>query len=161
MTTQNHTTIHCLLCITPVKRQGDVCPQCEPRYIALGRVLIEYASKLEPLLLTSPQRHISAPVRFVPDLHFFLKELDTPIPYEDKLITHRLTRMELDNHNELQQQHWYGHNIPSTLMAATINPDGFPEEPEYFVPVSSWEPLLRSGTQPDNNHVHEGKEDGQ
>src|SRR5439155_24002894 len=107
--------IRCLLCITPVEHQGDVCPQCEPRYIALGRVLIEYASKLEPILQASPYKHISAPVRFVADQHFFLKELDTPVPHKDKLITHRLTRMELDNHNELQQQHWYGHNIPSTL----------------------------------------------
>jgi hypothetical protein len=84
-------------------------------------------------------------MRFVPDVHFYLKELDEPVTYNKQMITHQLTVMSLKPDGSLQQDRWYGHNIPSTFMAATINRDeskkGFPEEPEYFVPISSWKPL--------------------
>ncbi len=93
--TSEQRRVRCLLCINQVKQQGDVCPQCEPRYMALGRALIEYERQLKPVLDASPHKHIGALMRFAPDVYFALKELDEPIPYEDKLITHRLTVMSL------------------------------------------------------------------
>ena len=140
------TAPHCRLCITPVKQQGDVCPQCHPRYIAMGKVLIAYANKLEPILKNSPRKHISAPMRFVPDAHFYLKELDEPVPHEKWVITHRLTLISFDKDDQLQREHWYGHNIPSTFMAALIDQRFF-DEPDYFVPVESWHSVLSAGSQ--------------
>jgi hypothetical protein len=161
---EQHTT-HCLLCTNQVQHQGDVCPQCEPRYIVLGKVLIEYASQIEPILKASPHKHIGAPMRFVPDVHFFLKELDTPVLYEGKMITHRLTTMSLtlDEANPLREDYWYGHNIPSTLMAATITASptamGFPEEPDYFVPIASWKAVSHGGGKPENKNAKRDKDD--
>ncbi len=161
--TSEQRRVRCLLCINQVKQQGDVCPQCEPRYMALGRALIEYERQLKPVLDASPHKHIGALMRFAPDVYFALKELDEPIPYEDKLITHRLTVMSLKRDGSPQWDYWYGHNIPSTFMAATINRDftkmGFPEEPDYFVPISSWKPLAYPGQM--NSETTRGECDGQ
>jgi hypothetical protein len=161
--TSEQRSVRCLLCINQVKQQGDICPQCEPRYLALGRALIEYERHLKPLLDASPHKHIGALMRFVPDVYFALKELDEPVPYEDKVITHQLTVMSLKRDGSLQRDYWYGHNIPSTFMAATINRDftkmGFPEEPEYFVPISSWKPLAYP--KPMNGETTGGGSDGQ
>ncbi len=155
----------CLLCINQVKWQGDVCPQCEPRYMALGRALIEYERQLKPILDASPHKHITAPMRFVPDVHFFLKELDEPIDYKGQVITHRLTIISLKSDGSPQRDYWYGHNIPSTFMAATINLDftkmGFPEEPKYFVPITSWKPVAYLDAKPRNDETAGGGSDDQ
>jgi hypothetical protein len=131
--------------------------------MALGRALIEYASQLEPILAASPHKHIDALMRFVPDVHFFLQELEEPVPYEGKMITHQLTVMSLGPDGSLQRDYWYGHNIPSTFMAATVNRDftkmGFPEEPDYFVPISSWKSLAYP--KPRNDETTGGGSDGQ
>jgi hypothetical protein len=157
--------VRCLLCPNLVKRQGDVCTRCEPRYMALERALIAYERQLKPVLEASPRKHIGAPMRFVPDVHFFLKELDEPVPYENKMITHRLTVMSIKRDGSLQQDYWYGHNIPSTFMAATINRDeskmGFPEEPEYFVPTSSWKSVAYLNAKPRNDKATGGRSDDQ
>jgi hypothetical protein len=129
--------VHCLLCLKQVKRQGDVCPQCEPRYMALGKALIEYERQLQPIIASSSHKHITAPMRFVPDLHFYLKKLDEPIDYHGQMITYQLTVTSITPKGSYQRDSWYGHTIPSTLMAATINRDltkmGFPEKPEYLL----------------------------
>lgn len=159
--------VRCLLCLNQVKQQGDVCLQCEPRYMDLGRVLIKYASQLEPILAASPNKHIGTPMRFAPDVHFFLQELNEPVPYavpyEGKMITHQLTVMSLNPDGSLQRDYWYGYNIPSTFMAATINRDvtkmGFPEEPDYFVPISSWKSLADPKRR--NDETTGGRSDGQ
>lgn len=161
---QQHGT-RCLLCLNQVQHSGDVCPQCEPRYIALGKELITYADRLEPILKASSQKHIGAPMRFVPDVHFFLQELDEPVPYKGKMITHCLTVMSLKADYSLQRDYWYGHTIPSTFMAATINRDftmmGFPEEPDYFVPIASWKPVSHTHGLPENKDATGGGNDGQ
>ncbi len=142
---EQHATC-CLLCTHQVLHLGNVCPRCEPRYISLGKMLITYADQLELMLNASSHKHIGTPMRSVPDVHF-LKELDMAVPYEGKMITHRLTvmRLTLDEKHPLQQDHWYSHTIPSTFMAATINVSskvmGFPEEPNSFVPIASWKPV--------------------
>ena len=152
----------CLLCINHVQRQGDVCPRCEPEYLAIGKALIEYADQLEPLLQASPNKHLCAAMRFVLDSFFFLEELATPIPYEEKMITHRLTLMEItpDKANPLRQERWYGHNIPSTFMASTIHPGGFPRDPFYFVPIANWKPVSHSEAKRENHEAtREGSDD--
>ncbi len=157
--------VRCLLCLNQVKRQGDVCFRCEPRYMALGRALIEYERQLKPILDASPRKHIGALMRFVPDVHFFLKELDKPMPYEDTLITHQLTVISIKPDGSPQRDYWYGHNIPSTFMAATINRDeskmGFPEEPEYFVPISNWKPVAYPDAKQRDNEATGGRSDDQ
>ena len=143
---------HCLLCRHPVQQQGDVCTRCESKYIALGRALIEYSSQLEPILSASPYKHIGAPMRFVPDVYFFLQELETELSYQGRMITHRLSVVSLaqDEQHPFHQDYWYGHTIPSTFMVATINASslsvGFPEEADYFVPIESWKPVSHAGT---------------
>jgi hypothetical protein len=153
----------CLLCINQVKLQGDVCPQCEPEYITIGKVLIDYADQLEPSLKASPYKHICAAMRFVLDSLFFLEELPTPLPYGDKMITHRLTLMEItpDKENPLRVERWYGHNIPSAFMASTINPGGFPRDPFYFVPIANWKPVSHPGAKLEHNEATGGGSDGQ
>ncbi|HEU5378791.1 MAG TPA: hypothetical protein VFV38_25490 [Ktedonobacteraceae bacterium] len=163
-TSEQH-DVRCLLCLNQVKRQGDVCSQCEPRYMALGRALIEYERQLKPLLDASPRKHIGALMRFVPYVYFTLRELDEPVPHEDKLITHQLTVVSIQRDGSLQRDCWYGHNIPSMLMAATINRDltkmGFPETPDYFVPIASWQPVPYPDAAPTNNGTTGDGSDGQ
>ena len=136
--------IRCLLCTNHVQQSGDVCPRCESEYIAMGKVLIEYAHHLDPLLAASPHNHIAAQMRFVPDIHFFLQLLDTPVLYKGKMIAYCLTSIDLfdDEKSLYQQVRWYGHTIPSAFMASTINPGGFPRDPFYFVPIANWEPVV-------------------
>jgi hypothetical protein len=135
------------------------------RCVSSDKKLNEYASQIEPILKASLHKHIGAPMRFVPDVHFFLKELDTPVPYEGKMITHRLTTMSLtlDEANPLREDYWYGHNIPSTLMAATITASptamGFPEEPDYFVPIASWKAVSHGGATPENKNAKRDNDD--
>ena len=155
--------VRCLLCINQVQHRGDVCSRCEPRYMALGRTLIEYERHLQPILAQASHKHITALMRFVPDTHFYLKELDKPVQSHGQTITHRLTVMSLRRDGSLQQDYWYGHNVPSTFMAATINRDervmGFPEEPEYFVPISNWKPVAYPN--PKSDEVTRGGSDDQ
>lgn len=155
--------LRCLLCLNQVQQQGDVCPQCKPRYMSLGKALIKYASLLEPILDASPHKHIGAPMRFVSEVHFFLQKLDEPVPYKDKMITHRLTVMSFRRDGSLQWDYWYGHNIPSTFMAATVNQDftkmSFPKEPDYFVPIASWKSLAYPT--PRSDETTGGGNDGQ
>lgn len=161
-TSEQH-DVRCLLCLNQVKRQGDVCPRCEPRYMALGRALIAYEGQLKPILDASPRKHIGALMRFVPDVYFALKELDEPVSHEDKVITHRLTVVSIQRDGSVQRDCWYGHTIPSTFMAATINRDltkmGFPESPDYFVPISSWKPVAYP--EPTNDETTGSGSDGQ
>lgn len=158
--------VRCLLCTNQVQKQGDVCSQCNPRYMDLGRSLLEYERQLTPILASSPRKHISVRMRFASDVYFFLKELDEPVPYEGQVITHCLTVMSLNADRSLQRDYWYGRTIASTLMAATVNRDftmmGFPEEPEYFVPISSSKPVASSSiTSINDETTREGRDDRQ
>jgi hypothetical protein len=143
---------HCLLCTTQVKHQGNVCPQCLPRWIALGRVLIAYSDHLEPILQASPGRYIRA--RFVQDEQFLLKELDKPVSHGRWLITHTLSLLS-PHDNRFRQRRWCGHSIPSTLVAALID-HRFPENPSLFVPLHSWHPVLPAGSQSGNDEAKQG-----
>ena len=83
----------------------------------------------------------------------------------DQMITHQLTVISLKRDGSPQRDYWYGHNIPSTFMAATINRDftkmGFPEEPDYFAPISSWKPVAYRDAKPRNDEATGGRSDGQ
>lgn len=74
--------VHCWFCATQVQYEGNVCPQCEPKYLSIGKILFEYSKELEPILQASPCKQIYVAMRFV--INTLLEELALPIPYSDK-----------------------------------------------------------------------------
>lgn len=137
--------VRCVLCLNRVKQQGDVCPQREPRYMDVGRALIAYECLFQPIRASSSHKHLPGPLRFVPDVHFYRKELDEPLSSNDQMMAYRFTAMSFKRDGSLQQDYWYGYTIQVTFMTATRNRGeskmGFREEPEYSIPISNWKPV--------------------